>query len=122
MSSRILATLAFAALSAACAGVRSYTEWPYVPPLMMVRNPTAHPLLILARDGAGRELVAARLRPKSRQCFRWPFIHAIGYLVSTDADGSPADSVTTGAFRPWTADGWEWAGQVEPVSNANACR
>jgi hypothetical protein len=105
--------------AAACASARQYTQWPYQGPMMMVRNPTRNPLLVLARDGMGRELVTARIGPNSRQCFRWPFIHAIGYLV---AEGS--DTLTTGAFQPWSADGWEWSGQRggAPRSNPRACR
>src|SRR5207302_9757878 len=79
----------------------------------------AQHLVVLARDGTGRELVAARVEPNSKQCFRWPFIHAIGYLVAAE---SPHDTLTTEPFQPWSADGWEWSGQLEPKSNPNACR
>jgi hypothetical protein len=104
---------------AGCATAAQYTQWPYRGPMMMVRNPTSSLLVVMARDGTGRELVAARIKPNSKQCFRWPFIHAIGYLVSAD---TRADTVTTEPFKPWSADGWEWSGGVEPVSNPKVCR
>ncbi|HLZ45985.1 MAG TPA: hypothetical protein VKQ05_09950 [Gemmatimonadales bacterium] len=118
MQTRILAPLALAVM-AACAGATRYTQWPYEAPMMLVRNPTANTLVVLARDGAGRELVAARIEPNRTQCFRWPFLHAIGYLAATEAT---TDTLTTQPFRPWSADGWEWSGEVEPRSNPNACR
>lgn len=116
MRAAILPLLAFAAV-AACAGTNRTTEWPYQGPMMMVRNPTPNPVIVLARDGMGRELVAARLNPNSNQCFRWPFIHAIGYLIAAGRD-----TLTTEPFQPWSADGWEWSGQLEPRSNPKACR
>jgi len=35
---------------------------------------------------------------------------------------SPHDTLTTDPFQPWSADGWEWSGQLEPKSNPKACR
>lgn len=121
MQFRIFATLALAAAAACASGVGGtrYTQWPYEGPMMLVRNPTTNTLVILARDGAGRELVTARINPNRAQCFRWPFIHPIGYLV---AAASTTDTLTSDPFRPWSADGWEWSGQVEPRSNPRACR
>jgi hypothetical protein len=86
--------------------------------MMMVRNSTQARMVVVARDGQGRELVTAHVKPDSKQCFRWPFIHDIGYLVAQ----APADTLTTEPFRPWTADGWEWSGELEPVSNPRVCR
>ncbi|MFN2572214.1 MAG: hypothetical protein ABR537_11510 [Gemmatimonadales bacterium] len=120
MKTATLSVLALATL-AACATTTQYTQWPYRGPMMMVHNPTTSTLVVMARDGTGRELVAARVEANSKQCFRWPFIHAIGYLVTAD---SRADTLTTEPFKPWSADGWEWTGggQGEPVSNARVCR
>ena len=121
MRAGILTVLALAA-AAACATATQNTQWPYRGPMMMVRNPTPNTMVVLARDGTGRELITAHIKPNSRQCFRWPFIHAIGYLVVT-ADAH-AGTVTTEPFKPWSADGWEWAGggEREPVSNPKVCR
>ena len=121
MQSRIVAALAALAVAVliGCASATRYTQWPYQGPMMMVRNPTPNTLVVLARDGTGRELVAARVKPNSKQCFRWPFIHAIGYLVAAE---SPHDTLRTEPFQPWSADGWEWSGQLEPKSNPKACR
>ena len=102
---------------AACATRTQYTEWPYQGPMMKVRNATTAPLVVLARDGTGRELITARLKPNGQQCFRWPFIDETGYLV-----GAGADTTTTEPFKPWSADGWEWSGQHAPVSSPRACR
>lgn len=117
MKSLIL-VLTFASL-AACAGVntRSYARWPYRGPMLMVTNPTQNRLVVRARDGMGREIVTATIKPNGKECFRWPFIHAIGYLIAAGSD-----TLTTEPFEPWSADGWEWTGQFEPVSNPNVCR
>ena len=32
------------------------------------------------------------------------------------------DTLTTEPFQPWSADGWEWSGQLEPRSNPKVCR
>lgn len=119
MQLRIFATLALAAAAACASGGMRHTQWPYEGPMMLVRNPTTNTLVILARDGSGRELVTARINPNGTQCFRWPFIHAIGYLVAAE---SSTDTLTSEPFKPWSADGWEWAGQIEPKSNPRACR
>jgi hypothetical protein len=103
---------------AACANIRQYAKWPYRGPMMMVRNSTSKALVVMARDGAGRELVTARIKPNAKQCFRWPFIHDIGYLEAR----APGDTLTTEPFKPWSADGWEWSGELEPVSNPKVCR
>ena len=118
MRAAIFSMLAIAAAAACARGSATrYTQWPYEGPMMMVRNPTPNPVVVLARDGMGRELITARLRPHSDQCFRWPFIHAIGYLVAAGRD-----TLTTEPFQPWSADGWEWSGQLEPRSNPKVCR
>lgn len=114
---KVLAVLALASL-AACANLTQYAKWPYRGPMMMVRNSTSAKLVVTARDGMGRELVTARLDPNDKQCFRWPFIHDIGYLIAR----APSDTVQTDAFKPWSADGWEWSGEIEPVSNPKVCR
>lgn len=85
----------------------------------MVSNHTHGQVVVRARDGMGRELITATLRPNDRQCFRWPFIHEVGYLI---ASGGGADTLMTRSFEPWTADGWEWSGQFEPVANPRVCR
>ncbi|HEV8264368.1 MAG TPA: hypothetical protein VGQ06_05410 [Gemmatimonadales bacterium] len=100
----------------ACASLQ-YSHWPYRGPMLMVSNPTTAPLVVLARDGVGRELVTAKIKPHGRQCFRWPFIHAIGYLVAAGSD-----TLTSQPFEVWSAHGWEWSGQFEPVANPRACR
>ena len=114
----LIAVLALATLAAcATANTRRYARWPYRGPMLMVTNPTQQRLVVMARDGQGREIVTATIKPNSKQCFRWPFIHAIGYLVAAGSD-----TLTTDPFEPWSADGWEWSGQFEPVSNPNVCR
>ena len=114
MQSRILAALLLAAVFG-CASATRYTQWPYRGPMMMVRNRTQNTLVVLARDGTGREVITARVRPQSNQCFRWPFIHAIGYLVAAE---SPHDTLTTQPFQPWSADGWEWSARAEIESES----
>jgi hypothetical protein len=118
MLCRKIGAVAFLCMTG-CATATQYTQWPYHGPMMMVRNRTVSPLVSLARDGTGRELIAARINPNGKQCFRWPFINSIGYLVATQ---SARDTVITRAFHPWAADGWEWWGQPDPVSNPNVCR
>jgi hypothetical protein len=116
MKRLLLAVLTIAAV-AACASANKYARWPYRGPMLLVTNPTNSQLVVSARDGMGRELVTATIKPKGRQCFRWPFIHAIGYLIAAGSD-----TLTTEPFEPWSADGWEWSGQFEPVSNPKVCR
>ena len=106
--------LTLAAL-AACA--TNYARWPYRGPMFQVTNPTTNDMVVMARDGMGRELVTARIKPNSKHCFRWPFIHAVGYLIAAGRD-----TLRTEPFEPWSADGWEWSGQFEPVVNRNVCR
>jgi len=115
----VVPALVLAALTAsvACARANHLTQWPYKAPMLLVKNRTDKPLVISARDGIGRELITATVKPQGTQCFRWPFIDAIGYLVA-----SGGDTLTTAPFQPWSADGWEWSGQSIPVSNAKACR
>lgn len=117
MLSRTIIALAFL-LGAGCASASQYTQWPYQGPMMMVKNPTSQTLVVLARDGTGRQLITARVRPKSMQCFRWPFIDVTGYLRAAE---TAADTVTTGPFQPWSAAGWEWSAREQPKSNPNAC-
>ena len=100
----------------ACATVQ-YARWPYRGPMLMVQNPTASRLIVRARDGVGREWVTASIKPHGKSCFRWPFIHTVGYLIAAGSD-----TLTSRAFEPWTADGWEWSGQFEPVANPSVCR
>jgi hypothetical protein len=114
---KVLGVLALGTL-AACANLTQYAKWPYRGPMMMVRNATPNALVVISRDGMGRELVTARIKPNSKQCFRWPFIHDIGYLIAR----APGDTLQTEPFKPWSADGWEWSGQIEPVSNPKVCR
>ena len=116
MKKLLLPVLAIAAL-AACASANQYARWPYRGPMLQVTNPTQGRLVVMARDGAGRELVTATIKPNSSMCFRWPFIHAIGYLIAAGSD-----TLMTEPFEPWSADGWEWSGQFEPVSNPKVCR
>jgi len=116
MKSLMIPVLAIAAL-AACASANKYARWPYRGPMLMVTNPTQSRLVVSARDGQGRELVTATIKPNGKQCFRWPFIHAIGYLIAAGSD-----TLMTEPFEPWSADGWEWSGQFEPVSNPKVCR
>src|SRR2546423_15327055 len=105
MRAAILSVLAIAAAAACARGSTTrYTQWPYEGPMMMVRNPTPNPVVVLARDGMGRELITARLQPNSNQCFRWPFIHAIGYLVAAGPG-----KLTKEPFPPRAADGWAGA-------------
>src|SRR3954468_2332128 len=106
MFPRIIIALAFL-IAAGCASVSPrYTQWPYRGPMMMVRNPTRETVVVLARDGTGRELITARLHPHSKQVFRGPCIHAMGYWGAT---GSARDTLTSEPFQPWSADGWEWS-------------
>ncbi|MGH7531189.1 MAG: hypothetical protein ACREMN_12455 [Gemmatimonadales bacterium] len=103
-------------LAAVAACATSSARWPYRGPMFLVTNPTAEDVVVLARDGVGRELVTARIQPNGRHCFRWPFIHAIGYLIAAGRD-----TLKTEPFEPWSADGWEWSGQFEPVANDTVC-
>jgi hypothetical protein len=114
---RLLLPLLTIAAITACASANHYARWPYRGPMLLVTNPSNTPLVVSARDGMGRELVTATVRPNSQQCFRWPFIHAIGYLIAIGSD-----TLTTHPFEPWTSDAWEWSGQIEPVSNPKVCR
>jgi len=86
--------------------------------MMMVRNPTRETVVVLARDGTGRELITARLQPNGKQCFRWPFIHAIGYLRAAE---SARDTLTSEPFQPWSADGWEWSPMTRLKPRLGAC-
>jgi hypothetical protein len=86
--------------------------------MLRVTNPTQNNLVVLARDGQGRALVTAKIKPNQAYCFRWPFIHEVGYLMIAQGQ----DTVRTQAFQPWSADGWEWSGQVEPLENKDVCR
>ena len=62
----VLSVLTIAAAAACARGnTTRYTQWPYEGPMMMVRNPTPNPVVVLARDGMGRELITARLQPNS---------------------------------------------------------
>ncbi|MDP3912072.1 MAG: hypothetical protein Q8Q14_16945 [Gemmatimonadales bacterium] len=101
---------------AACS--TKYARWPFRGPMFRVTNPTQNTLVVLARDGQGRELVTAKMTPSATHCFRWPFIHEIGYLMIAQG----LDTLKTQAFEPWSADGWEWSGQLEPVANKDVCR
>ena len=101
----------------ACASLHNYARWPYRGPMLMVQNPTQNRLIVSARDGVGREWITATIKPHGKACFRWPFIHTIGYLVAVGSD-----TLTTEPFEPWSADGWEWSGQFEPVANPRVCR
>ena len=94
---------------------RPYAKWPYRGPMLEVTNPTSRRVIVSARDAEGRELVTARIGANGRLCFRWPFIHRVGFLV--------ADSTMSGPFEPWSADGWSWvAGDAAPSANPNVCR
>ena len=98
-----------------CAAQHRYARWPYRGPMLEVSNPSRHSVVVSARDAEGRELVTARLRAGRRQCFRWPFIHAIGFLRADSAQSKP--------FEPWSADGWSWiAGDSLPTANPRVCR
>ena len=114
---KVLAVFALVSL-AGCANLTQYARWPYRGPMMMVRNSTSASVVVTARDGVGRELVTARIGPNGKQCFRWPFIHETGYLTAR----AQGDTLTTEPFKPWSADGWEWSGELEPVSNPRVCR
>lgn len=94
-----------------------YAHWPYRGPMLLVTNPTPTKLIVSARDGMGREWITATIKPNGHQCFRWPFIHAIGQLVAAGSD-----TLTSEPFEPWSAHGWEWSGQFEPVPNPRVCR
>ena len=113
---RVLVSLLALSLTA-CMMTTRYARWPYRGPMFMVQNPTQRPLVVSARDGAGRELVTATIKPNGKSCFRWPFVHTVGYLIA-----SGSDTLMTQAFEPWTADGWEWSGKFEPVANPKVCR
>jgi hypothetical protein len=113
---RLTAVLVLVSALAAC--TPKYAKWPYRGPMLQVRNPTQNNLVVLVRDGAGRQLVTAKLKPNEKHCFRWPFIHEVGYLMVSQG----RDTVSTQSFEPWSADGWEWSGQYEPVANKNVCR
>jgi hypothetical protein len=113
---RLMAVLAVATALAACS--TKYAKWPYRGPMLLVSNPTQNSLVVLARDGVGRQLVTAKLEPNQKHCFRWPFIHEIGQLMITHGQ----DTVKTQPFEPWSADGWEWSGEFEPVVNKDVCR
>lgn len=108
--------IAVALLLAACS--TKYARWPYRGPMLRVTNPTQSNLVLLARDGQGREIVTAKIKPKESLCFRWPFIHEVGYLRLAQGQ----DTVSTQAFEPWSADGWEWSGEFEPLVNKAVCR
>jgi hypothetical protein len=105
-----------AAALGAC-GTFRYARWPYRGPMLLVTNPTQAQFVVFARDGDGRQWATVTVKPNGRACFRWPFIHTIGYLVAAGSD-----TLTTDAFEPWSADGWEWSGQVGPVANPKVCR
>ena len=117
MFPRVVIALAFLVV-VGCVSAQRYTQWPYRGPMMLVRNPTPHTLVVLARDGTGRELITARVRPNTSQCFRWPFIDATGYLRAAE---SASDTVTTGQFQPWSADGWEWSPETRLKPRLGAC-
>lgn len=117
MFSRIIIALAFL-MAVGCAGATRYTQWPYRGPMMLVRNPTPYAFVVLAGDGTGRELIAAHVQPKSKQCFRWPFIDATGYLRAAE---SGTDTLTTEKFQPWSADGWEWSPATRVKPRLGSC-
>jgi hypothetical protein len=117
MSLRRLWPVLIIALAASCATTGYYARWPYRGPMFLITNRSSGDLTVSARDGLGRELIAATIKPNSQQCFRWPFLHAIGYLIAAGSD-----TLTTHPFEPWSSDGWEWSGQIEPVSNPRVCR
>lgn len=108
--------VALGVVLAACS--TKYAHWPYRGPMLRVTNPTQNNLVVLARDGQGRALVTAKMKPNESHCFRWPFIHEIGYLLIAQGP----DTLQTEAFEPWSADGWEWSGEMEPLANKNVCR
>ena len=104
-------------LVAGCAANNRYARWPSRGSMLAVENTTAQNQVIVARDGLGREWVVARIKPRGRACFRWPFIDNTGFL-RTDGE----DRVVTQQFEPWSADGWEWTLSGEPVANPQVCR
>jgi hypothetical protein len=104
-------------LVAGCATMTRYAHWPYQGPMLKVTNSTPRHRLISVRDGAGRELVKARLAPGRSLCFRWPFIDGVGHMIAAGSD-----TLSTGRFEPWTADGWVWDVAREPVADPSVCR
>jgi hypothetical protein len=100
-----------------CAANNRYARWPYRGSMLAVENPTPNHQVVIARDGAGREWVVARIKPRGRACFRWPFVDNSGFL-RTDGE----DRVVTERFEPWSADGWEWQLSGQPVANPQVCR
>ena len=44
-----------------------YARWPYRGPMLMVTNPTQSRLVVSARDGMGRELVTATIKPNGKR-------------------------------------------------------
>jgi hypothetical protein len=100
-----------------CAANNRYARWPYRGSMLVVQNPTTEHQIVVARDGEGREWVVARIKPRGRACFRWPFVNSTGFL-RTDGE----DRVITERFEPWTADGWEWQLSGQPVPNPQVCR
>ena len=98
-----------------CASANTYARWPYRGPMIEVTNPSHTNVVVTSVDAEGRALVTARIKPQGRACFRWPFIHRVGYLF--------AESTSTQPFEPWEADGWSWvAGSDAPTPNPRACR
>lgn len=112
---KILASVLVLTLTACMTA--NYAHWPYRGPMLMVENPTGNRMIVRARDGAGREWVTASIKAHGKSCFRWPFIHTVGYLIAAGAD-----TLVSQAFEPWTADGWQWSGAPAPVANPNVCR
>ncbi len=102
---------------AGCASIKNYARWPYRGPMLLIRNTTHARRIILARDGVGRELVTSSVAPRGRYCFRWPFVHEAGYLLATGPD-----TVMSARFEPWTADGWRWDMENDPVADPKVCR
>jgi hypothetical protein len=101
----------------ACAFDSHYAKWPLRGAMLSVQNPTAQEQVVIARDGRGREWVVARIKPQARACFRWPFIDNVG-LLRTDG----GDEISTEPFEPWSADGWEWDLNGQPIANPRVCR
>jgi len=110
-------TIPLIALAAGCASFTQYAKWPARGPMLEVRNPTAVSRIVIARDGVGRTLVKATMKPNGRACFRWPFVDSRGELLAAGSD-----TLSTGPFEPWAADGWAWAMDGEPVADPGACR
>lgn len=106
-------------LVTACAATTHYAKWPLRGPMLRVTNATAHTRTISARDGVGRELVTARLKPGTSLCFRWPFVDYSGTLL---ASVNGAQTLSTGQFKPWDADGWEWQVGSDAIANPDVCR